>query len=64
MTTELGKILTDFVSCVDDWNSRMIHTEEDLLKRLEGLNRRLSDELPKQRIQTIQEYSKKKLPRK
>ncbi len=53
MTPELGKILTDFVSCVGDWNCRMIHTEEDLLKKLEELNRRLSEELPKQRIQEI-----------
>ena len=53
MTTELGKILTDFVSCVKDWECRMIHTEDDFVKRLEELNRRLSEELPKQKIQTL-----------
>jgi len=53
MTTELGKILTDLVSCVKDWECRMIHTEEDFVKKLEELNCRLSEELPKQRIQKI-----------
>lgn len=53
MTTELGKILTDIISCVEDWEHRMIHSEEDFIKRLEELNRRLGEELPKQRIQTI-----------
>jgi len=53
MTIELNKILTDFVSCVKDWECRMIHTEDDFIKRLNELNRRLSEELPKQRIKTL-----------
>lgn len=50
MTIELAKILTDIKSLIEDWNARMIHTDEEFFTRLRGLNCRLSKELPKQKM--------------
>lgn len=53
MTIELAKTLTDFKSLIDDWNARMVHTDEQLFTRLRGLNCRLSKELKKIKIIVI-----------
>jgi len=53
MTIELAKVLTDIKSLIDDWNARMIHTDEELFTRLKGLNCRLSKELSNIKIKII-----------
>lgn len=53
MTIELGKILTDIKSLIDDWNARMIHTDGEFFARLKGLNCRLGRELKKQTPPTL-----------
>lgn len=55
MTTELIKILSDFVTWVKDWNLRVVPTEEEFIDKLKDLSNRLAEELPKQKNQEIQE---------
>ena len=55
MTTEFIKILSDFVSLIKDWNFRLVPKEEEFITRLKDLNARLTEELPKQKVPTIQE---------
>lgn len=53
MTTELIRILSDFVIWVKDWNLRVIPTEKEFVDKLIELSNRLTEELPKQKNQEI-----------
>jgi len=54
MTIELAKTLTDIKSLIDDWNARMINTEDEFVTRLRGLNCRLAKALAKQKVKIIE----------
>ena len=54
MTNELIKILSDFVTAIDDYKASVIPFEAELVDMLKKLNQRLGIELEKQELPEIE----------